>query len=449
MSSPARHRPRVVIAGGGIAGVETMLALRELAGARLSIELLAPEHDLVFRPLAVAAPFGTEEVRRYPLDAICADTDVHLRRDALEFVDVVQRTAETLNGHLVEYDKLVVAVGAKRRAALPGALTFDGRAGIAGFRAVLEDRASGAAGSVAFAVPDGVTWALPLYELALMTSARLPGTRIVIATPESAPLEAFGGAASRRLHALLDERGIELHLRTRPHRVANGFLITSALAIRVDRVVALPTLEGPRIGGIPAGPGGFIAVDEHGAVAGAPGVYAAGDGTTNPIKQGGLAAQQADALAEAIAADAGAPCIPQPFRPELRAQLLTGSLPLWLRGDETSRTPLWWPAGKIAARYLAPYLADRPHWHLGVDAALRDVEGADEVDAAEHEAAVDLALMLADDEADAGEFELALRWLSAAEAIAGALPPEYVGKRRRWSGAEQRPPVRELGTAWR
>src|SRR5687768_7434315 len=235
MSTTAHRRPRVVIAGGGIAGVETLLALRELAGGRLSIELLAPEPDLVMRPLAVAAPFGTEEVRRYPLDQICADTDTHLRCDALEFVDVVQHRVETVRGSFIDYDALVIAVGARRRPALPGALTFDGPDGIRGFRELLEDLAGGVATSVAFAVPPGVTWALPLYELALMTSARLPGTRIVFVTPEAEPLAAFGGAASRRIRGLLDERGIELHTSTDPLRVANGFLLASSGAIRTDR----------------------------------------------------------------------------------------------------------------------------------------------------------------------------------------------------------------------
>ena len=55
------------------------------------------------------------------------------------------------------------------------------------------------------------------------------------------------------------------------------------------------------------------------------GVFAAGDATTFPIKQGGLAAQQADAVAEMVACAAGADIRPQPFRPILRGTLLTGA----------------------------------------------------------------------------------------------------------------------------
>lgn len=125
----------------------------------------------------------------------------------------------------------------------------------------------------------------------------------------------------------------------------------------------------------------ILDVDEHGAVRGAPRGYAAAGGTSNLVKQGGLAAQQADAAAEAIASTFGAPCQAAPFQPHLRGQLLTGTLPWWFRGgrDESvspqaSRSPLWRPAGKVAARYLTPYLADRDHVHIGDGAVLRDVE---------------------------------------------------------------------------
>ena len=113
---------------------------------------------------------------------------------------------------------------------------------------------------------------------------------------------------------------------------------------------------------------GFVETDEHGRVRGLADVYAAGDITAFPVKQGGIAAQQADAVAEAIAARAGADLIPRPFRPVLRGVLLTGAEHAYLRRDLAGGTddlpgfdvePLWWPAGKIVGRYLAPFLAAR------------------------------------------------------------------------------------------
>ena len=124
---------------------------------------------------------------------------------------------------------------------------------------------------------------------------------------------------------------------------------------------------------------GFVPTDPHGRVPGVHDVYAAGDLTAFPIKQGGLAAQQADAVAETIAAAAGVPLEPRPFRPVLRALLLTGGGPAFLRVElsgghgetsEASEEALWWPPGKIVGRYLAPFLAE-----LGVLAAEPDPEG--------------------------------------------------------------------------
>ena len=139
----------------------------------------------------------------------------------------------------------------------------------------------------------------------------------------------------------------------------------SGRRLEVNRILALPRLRGRTPDGIPADPDGFITVDAHGRVAGVPGVWAAGDGIDFPVKFGGLAAEQADAAAADIAADAGAVVERKPFRPVLRGRLLTGSGPRYMRydasggdgeGEATTHT-LWWPPGKINGRYLTPWLA--------------------------------------------------------------------------------------------
>jgi sulfide:quinone oxidoreductase len=152
--------------------------------------------------------------------------------------------------------------------------------------------------------------------------------------------------------------------------------------IDCDRVVALARVEPIAIDGVPGDRDGFAPVDAHGQVVGAPGVYAAGDGTSFPVKQGGIACQQADAAAEAIARQAGAQIEPKPFRPILRGRLMTGKRPLFLRSDvsgasgdvsESSGHTLWWPPSKIAGDYLAPYLASQEE----LDGAARVGPGAD------------------------------------------------------------------------
>jgi CBS domain-containing protein len=93
-------------------------------------------------------------------------------------------------------------------------------------------------------------------------------------------------------------------------------------------------------------------------------VFAAGDVTTFPVKQGGIAAQQAESAAHTIAAEAGVDVKPYRFRPVLRGYLLTGAEPRYLRRelrtglDTVSPDPLWWPPAKIVGRYLSPFLAE-------------------------------------------------------------------------------------------
>jgi sulfide:quinone oxidoreductase len=116
----------------------------------------------------------------------------------------------------------------------------------------------------------------------------------------------------------------------------------------------------------PATPEGFIPTDPYGRVEGLDGVFAAGDATTFPVKQGGIATEQADVVAQSIAALAGALVTPEPFRPVLRGLLLTGSSPGYLqadlRGDRGEASvmdvePLWWPPSKIAGHHLSCYFA--------------------------------------------------------------------------------------------
>jgi sulfide:quinone oxidoreductase len=147
----------------------------------------------------------------------------------------------------------------------------------------------------------------------------------------------------------------------------------SGRRVTADRIVALPRLRGRAPTGVPSGAEGFIAVDPHGRVIGAEHVWAAGDGIDFPVKFGGLAAGQADAVAADIAADAGALVERTPFRPVLRGRLLTGGRDRFVRfdasggggGGQTGPQALWWPPGKVAGRWLAPWLATRDDAAVG------------------------------------------------------------------------------------
>jgi sulfide:quinone oxidoreductase len=356
--------PRIVIAGGGIAGLEALVALRAHLGPEPEIELLEANAELVDRQRAVAEPFDAGGPRRFDLGRIVRNHDVNLRHDRLAAVDPDARRIRTIAGASMEYDALLIAVGGTPDVAVPGALTFAGPCDVPAYRRLLGEVAAGHVVRLGFAVPAHVAWTLPLYELALMTAERIRPTRredvgLVIVTPERGPLEAFGDRIASHLWCMLARRNIQVLTDTVPLRTGpGGLIVANAEPVQVERVVALARLDGPWIDGLPRDEHGFIPTDEHGAVPGVEAVWAAGDATTSPIKQGGLAAEQADAAAASIASRLGVDVPPEPFRPVLRGLILDPHGARFLdstRGD-VSATPLWWPPTKVAARYMSRYL---------------------------------------------------------------------------------------------
>jgi len=373
MSDSRRH---VVVAGAGVAGLETALALQAVAREHAWVEVIAPEDEFVYRALAVTEPFHVGEVRRFPLAPLVEAAGADLRLGALRAVDPDEKRVALTDGSALEYDVLVLALGAQPLPAVPGALTFSGLPeDMAQLGGLLEQVTTGELRRLVFAVPPASTWPLPLYELALLTgeylAEHLTHAELMVVTPEEQPLGVFGTQASEAIAQLLDVRGIGLQTRTAPVSFEDGLLrFANGDTVAADAIVALPKLEGARIAGLPQDEHGFVPTDDYGRVADLTDVYAAGDLTQSAIKQGGVAAQEADAVAEAIAADAGAPVQPSPCRPVLRGLLLTGFVPRYLRHGEggpsiVDTQPLWWPPGKIVGRYLSPFLAE----HLGLAAS--------------------------------------------------------------------------------
>ena len=369
------RKPRVVIAGGGVAGIETVLALRDLAGDRIDIEIVAPEREFVYRPLAVATPFDLGDPPRFALADIARDLDATHRQDAIVAIRPTQRVALTLSGASVPYDVLVVTSGAEPVEAIPGAFTYRGAEDSERLRTLIDEFQSGGGRSLVFAVPSGTTWPLPIYELALISAARIQShgsdATVKLVTPEASPMGLFGRQASDAVAALLASRGVEVRTSTHPVEFAQSSLtVVPEDRVPASRVVALAGLRGRAPMGVTQDADGFIPVDPHGLAEGLSDVYAAGDVTASSIKQGGIATQQADVVASAIAARFGAPVEPSEFRPVLRGMLLTGDGARFMRAEvtggrgeasEISTQVLWWPEGKIAGRHLSPYLTRRAH----------------------------------------------------------------------------------------
>jgi sulfide:quinone oxidoreductase len=357
----------ILIVGGGVAALESLMALRDLAGDRVRVTLIAAEPDFVYRPMAVAEPFGFGEARRYPLRRVVEDFNARLVLAAVTAVDASDRRVVLRSGDTIHYDTLVLAPGARMLPAFDAAVTFAGPGSAAAMRTVLDDLEEGHARRIVFVAPTVAGWTLPLYELALLTVRHAAAAKVecdlTLVTPEPRPLALFGERASTAVAEMLAAAGIEFTGASHVEPVDGAVrLLPSGRTLAAARLVALPLIRGPQLGGVPSEPDfGFIPVDRHGRVAGLDGVYAAGDATNFPVKQGGLAAQQADAVAEHVAARHGAPLDPSPFRPVLRGLLFAGGADRYLRAcdDAVAAQPLWWPPTKIAGRYLAPYLYAR------------------------------------------------------------------------------------------
>lgn len=367
--------PAVVIVGGGIAAMEAVLALRDLSDGRIRPTVIAPNAHFSLRPLDVVRPFAAGHSEPLALGPFLAEHRGRFVQDAAVRVDVDDQVVLTRSGQEVPYDVLLLAPGARAEAPFDGVMTFGVGAGPNDFAELLSDFEQGYSRSAAFVVPPGTTWPLPLYELALMTARDVAGmqqdVRLHLITPEEEPLELFGTDAAAAVRDLLDAAGVTLHTGHEARVPRHGHVqLTGDERVVVDRIVALPRLSGPDLTDVPSDAAGFIPTDDRQRVRGLDRVYAVGDATTSPIKQGGLACQQADVAAIDIVERTGARVVlPRP-EPVLRGRLLTGSRDRYLRrsaAEDTGRhdeEPLWWPPAKVYSRYLAPWLAARDLVHL-------------------------------------------------------------------------------------
>jgi sulfide:quinone oxidoreductase len=358
----------VVVAGAGVGGLETLVALRGLVGHGVDLTLVAPQDEFTVRALAVGEPFGLGHPQRYPLRELVQELGARFRHDAVSRVECDSRVALLQSGEPLAYDVLVLAVGAFPYPAYHHGICFDHPARPEMLDELVANLRAGAADRIAIVVPPGCAWTLPAYELALMTAAFARPRELTLVTSEAAPLGAFGPPATRLARRLLADAGIELLAGVAAEvPTPSTVQVSHGATLTCDRVVHLPLLVGPNCRGVPSDADGFIRVDDAFRVHDAEDLFAVGDATTGDFKQGGLAAQQADVVAEQIAWRAGADHRPRAYRPVLRGLLRTAEEPYYLHAEppggavvaEVSSQALWWPPSKIAARWLTPWLAAR------------------------------------------------------------------------------------------
>ena len=373
---PSAPRPRVVIAGGGIAGIEAVLALRAFAPDLLDVLVIDPGRHFRIPSTAMGRAFGIGPQGDVPLAELVERAGAEFRRARLVAVDADRRTAMLAGGELVVFDHLLVAVGARREPYLSEALAFRGHEDADAVLPLVDDlvgRASrGARRTLAVVVPPGVEWSLAAYELALLARRHLWSAgigrivRVVVVTAEPAPLAVFGQEATAGVRSILRRSDIELVCGAEVTDWRWGRLdLAVGEPLAADRVICLPVLRGPAIEGLPADARGFHRTSADGAVPGRPGVWVIGDGGSFPLKQGGIACQQADAAAASIARAAGALIEPIPFRPVVFGWIWDGAVGRMMRArlgealfgvDEGRGLGPPSPEDKVSGRFLTPFL---------------------------------------------------------------------------------------------
>ena len=368
MSTPTRSAPmRVVLAGGGFAALEAAVALRMSLMERVRVHLVTRSPTLVYRPEEVGEPFGAGAPRQIRLTELADELDFELHAADVASVDAERHAVQLDRGEPIDYDALLVAVGAHPYPAFDAGVLFDRRAVPEDSDLLVDDLREGFAGHVAVVLPSEVPWTLPAYELALRLTTVPHCRQVTLITHEPRAVAAFGTTCSHAVKEVLDGAGVELVPGVDADVVGDTALRIGGSWRQFDRIVHLPRRHGPRLAGLPADEHGFIPVDAFCRVPGAPGVWAAGDATTQPIKQGGLAAQMADAAVAAMGAGAGLAMEPFTAPSVLRGRLPTpaGTLHLLAHladAEGTSRAsyePMWSPPTKVASRWLAPWLAAR------------------------------------------------------------------------------------------
>lgn len=332
------ERPKVLVAGSGPGALEATLALSENSSLDAEISLISPQAEFLYRPNLVMEPFGVTETARYSVGEIIAHERVQQWLGAIDRVDAEGGKAYSPEGDEFEFDALILATGARPASWLgEPAITMGTEGSMDALKQLVAEIDAGAIRNVVFTRPDGPTYSLPMYELALMTAdraARQSQQQIAVGvtSPEQAPLDCFGAEHAGAVAALCRELGVVLRL-GESIIAYDGARATFAdgSQLDVDRLVSMPSLVPSVPQGIPVDSEGFISVGVGQLVAGTTSVYAVGDVTNFPIKQGGLASQEADAAAAAIERQLGFGGPPEQEGLVIEATLLTTNRRLPLR----------------------------------------------------------------------------------------------------------------------
>lgn len=400
--------PVVCVVGAGTAGLEALLAARETIGGAAELQLIAPDRSFRYRPMNPGSLLRPALERDVSIAELVSEVGATWVQDRAAAVHQAERTVLTRDGELVDFDFLLLALGASPKRALSQGHIWQRGGDPTFLDEILAGLLSGEVRSVAVVIPRGARWPLPAYELALVLSWVADGAdaRVTLITAEERPLAALAGRATEAIVRELDDAGVEtisgievvddpLAARgpsdgadvvlvpeqpadlptslvgepTSPARVRSS----DGLTAEFDRLIALPTVDGPFLAGVASDVAGFVEVDEELKVCGSERVWAAGSCIAAALEHSGLGAEQADyAIAAVAAAINGTRSAPSAAAPELTGMLLSGQRDQWLRENppgtrQPSTRCLWWPPGRAVGRRLAQRIAAwDPEVHRGL-----------------------------------------------------------------------------------
>src|SRR5687767_14027959 len=124
MSDARSSEAHAVIAGSGVAALEALIALRDLAAPGLRITLVSPEETFEFPAVAAMAELGLTTSAPRALRELTDRFGAELVHGRLLQVHAQAGDVWLDRGRRVDFDALLVAVGCRSTAPHPHALTL-------------------------------------------------------------------------------------------------------------------------------------------------------------------------------------------------------------------------------------------------------------------------------------------------------------------------------------
>ncbi|UCH15159.1 MAG: FAD-dependent oxidoreductase [Bacteroidales bacterium] len=313
--------PRIVIAGGGFAGLETAFYLRHKLGNKINLTLISDQDYFLFKPNTIYIPFGeTPEKFIIKLDKPVKKTKIEFIISAVKNIDTDKKQVVTQTGE-IDYDYLVIATGASMRPAeIPGLKenantiwTIEEMLRLrTGLQQLVERASDLKLQEVLFLVPPNNKCSGPLYELVMMTDTWLErqkvreNIRITWSTFEESYIQAFGPRLNTVVAGEFEERkiqGFKGYIVSKVEK--NTVKYTNGENLPFDLLISFPPyIAKEQFNNLPHDERGFIYVDpDSRRVKGYENIFAVGDTADFPVKQAFLALLQADAAAEHIISD--------------------------------------------------------------------------------------------------------------------------------------------------